>query len=363
LNDTVQLSPINAALRSRICLCAIACLVGFLAPTLSAPAAQIDVSLNLFYNNTGDPTSGGTWTLAAKTDESGLLSLNVFLQGIASGPTDITLVAPRGAVNTSENAGFFHVHSVVPAYTSVAVAQAPTRDGQGDETVFYGVGSILDPQGGAPNYPGQPAGTTSIGPVLSTLTNVQNGVWGNGDALGDPDWAHAAVLLSGTFLPGSTPRFFTTDELKPSGRVFLDTGTPGHAGTASLASQTTVTTVVRSDLEFRGDYNGDGVVDSRDYIVWRNTTGQAVPPYSGADGTGDGQVNVLDYIVWKNYYGLSAPGAGSLQVPISPVPEPQIAVLATFMVGFASAALRWQRNGLKGQARNFENLNNPGETA
>src|SRR6185436_16897714 len=39
-----------------------------------------------------------------------------------------------------------------------------------------------------------------------------------------------------------------------------------------------------------GDYNGNGVVDTADYVVWRDTVGQTVTPNSGADGDGDGTI-------------------------------------------------------------------------
>ena len=59
-----------------------------------------------------------------------------------------------------------------------------------------------------------------------------------------------------------------------------------------------------------GDYNGDHVVDSADYTVWRNQFGMAG---SGnvADGNGDGLVNQLDYDVWKANFGSIAGGAAS----------------------------------------------------
>jgi hypothetical protein len=366
LNDTVQFSPLNIARRLLAQCSFIACLIALLVLSGAVHAAAIDASLNVFYADPADPSGGGTWTLSAKADDSGLLSLNVFLQGI-EGTTvnDVALLAPRGTVNGAESAGFFPVvgASGIPGVVNIGVLQAPTRDGIGHETVFYGVGSIVNAQGGAPNYPGQPAGTVSIGPSIPSLTNVQNGVWGNGDALGDAEWDHAAVLLSGTFLPGSTPGFYTGPGPEPSGLVFLTTGTSTIAGAHSDDDETTVTTLVRSNLEFRGDYNGDGVVDARDYTVWRNTMGQVVPPLTGADGNGDGTVNVLDYTVWKNNYGQTAPGPGSLVGPISTVPEPNTALLATILVGLAPAALRCWRGNSAGRARNSENFVNPGETA
>ena len=57
-----------------------------------------------------------------------------------------------------------------------------------------------------------------------------------------------------------------------------------------------------------GDYDRNGIVDTADYIVWRNATGQGgVPPFSGADGNGDGMINQNDYDVWKANFGRTQP--------------------------------------------------------
>jgi hypothetical protein len=60
-----------------------------------------------------------------------------------------------------------------------------------------------------------------------------------------------------------------------------------------------------------GDYNLSGTVDAADYVAWRNTKGSTVVAYSGADGDGDGVVNENDYGVWRANFGNTAVGAGS----------------------------------------------------
>ena len=61
---------------------------------------------------------------------------------------------------------------------------------------------------------------------------------------------------------------------------------------------------VETDLVFpNGDYNHSGTVDAADYSVWQDTLGQAVTPFSGADGDGNGIVDDLDYSVWKANFG------------------------------------------------------------
>jgi hypothetical protein len=61
-----------------------------------------------------------------------------------------------------------------------------------------------------------------------------------------------------------------------------------------------------------GDYNGNGVVDAADYVIWRKNLGQTgIPPFSGADGDGDGDVTTNDYDVWSANFGDTLPGSGS----------------------------------------------------
>ena len=60
-----------------------------------------------------------------------------------------------------------------------------------------------------------------------------------------------------------------------------------------------------------GDYNGNGVVDAPDYVVWRNTLGQS-PPGLAADGNGSGTIDQGDYNVWRAHFGQTAgSGAGA----------------------------------------------------
>jgi hypothetical protein len=85
-----------------------------------------------------------------------------------------------------------------------------------------------------------------------------------------------------------------------------------------------------------GDFNGDHVVDSTDYIVWR----YAVPTQNPiADGDRDGDVDENDYVLWREFFGASlaeelAPGGGAV------VPEPATMVLTSV---FAMALLLRRR--------------------
>ena len=65
--------------------------------------------------------------------------------------------------------------------------------------------------------------------------------------------------------------------------------------------------------ELLGDYNEDRSVDAADYTVWRNTLGSFDTRYSGADGDGNGIIQSGDYDVWKANYGKTfSPGSAAV---------------------------------------------------
>lgn len=105
--------------------------------------------------------------------------------------------------------------------------------------------------------------------------------------------------------------------------------------------------LVASQPAVAGDYNGNGVADAADYVVWRILRGQSGDGLA-ADGTGpsgvpDGSVDDLDYEYWKVHFGdtAGAGGASTSAGPLSPaVPEPSTLALLTFVV----AGLYLQRN-------------------
>ena len=52
-----------------------------------------------------------------------------------------------------------------------------------------------------------------------------------------------------------------------------------------------------------GDYNHDGIADSGDYVLWRDTLGSQVETGTGADGVADGVIDSLDYDFWRSHFG------------------------------------------------------------
>jgi hypothetical protein len=53
----------------------------------------------------------------------------------------------------------------------------------------------------------------------------------------------------------------------------------------------------------QGDYNGNGIVDSADYDVWRSNIGKTNATFHDGDGNGDGVVDTTDYLIWRANFG------------------------------------------------------------
>ena len=144
--------------------------------------------------------------------------------------------------------------------------------------------------------------------------------------------------------------------------VRLDTAMPGmKSGTVTITStsQQVQNGLINIPISFQvlaalaGDYNGDGEVDAADYVLWRNTLGQNVANYSGADGNGNGVIDAEDYALWRANFGQSA-SSGTLSGTLaaaesttSAVPEPGawlMLAMGVCLTGLAGDTLRiWTR--------------------
>jgi hypothetical protein len=81
-----------------------------------------------------------------------------------------------------------------------------------------------------------------------------------------------------------------------------------------------------------GDYNGNGVVDAADYVVWRN----GGPLQNEVAGVTPGQVTAEDYAAWRARFGNTSAVAASGNLQATSVPEPGTFVLA---IGCVAACL------------------------
>lgn len=89
-----------------------------------------------------------------------------------------------------------------------------------------------------------------------------------------------------------------------------------------------------------GDYNLDGTVDAADYISWRDTLGTTNPL---ADADGNGTVDQGDYALWRSNYGAPFGAAAGIEYGgewdnslPDSTPEPSAVVLLLLGGGYAS---------------------------
>jgi hypothetical protein len=86
------------------------------------------------------------------------------------------------------------------------------------------------------------------------------------------------------------------------------------------------------------DFNSDGKVDGKDFLVWQRGLGlTAQPNKSTGDANGDGAVNSADLAIWKTQFGTSPAAAAAAGVP-----EPASGLIALAAAGL----LPWARKRL-----------------
>jgi hypothetical protein len=84
-------------------------------------------------------------------------------------------------------------------------------------------------------------------------------------------------------------------------------------------------------VQIIGDYNGNGVVDAADYVVWRDTLGQTGVGLA-ADGNRNGSIDANDFTVWRSHFGQVAGSGSGAGQSASEVPEPESMVLWTSFI-------------------------------
>jgi Lamin Tail Domain/Calcineurin-like phosphoesterase len=83
-----------------------------------------------------------------------------------------------------------------------------------------------------------------------------------------------------------------------------------------------------------GDYNGNGIVDAADYVVWRKATATGD---LAADGNGDNFISGRDYDFWKARFGNTHLDSDS---GLATVPEPAGGLLLLFAAGIIAVGRR-----------------------
>jgi hypothetical protein len=64
------------------------------------------------------------------------------------------------------------------------------------------------------------------------------------------------------------------------------------------------------------DFDNNGVVDGRDFLLWQRGAGTTSGAVNGnGDANGDGAVNAADLTIWKNLFGTAAASTSAAAVP------------------------------------------------
>lgn len=279
------------------CLVLSFCAVALTAFGISAVHADVDVALNLRYNDPADPSEGGTWQLVAKTDTAGSQGIVGLVWRLPTASVD-----PNGPATVQSGIG----HDI----NGGALKNAPFGT---DFEYVYG----QDPNGSVPGF------VENVGLLTSPSLQV------NDPLLNNAVWGNASIIATGTIADLSTrPTFSLVSGNERIGGVvtpFPGTGLRNVRGDSweGLNLETAPGTGL-----FAGDLNRDGVVgpsDSGTLAINWDPTGQNANGWDDGDFNDDGLVGPSDSgtlaINWD------PTGANFDPPPISAVPEPSSLVL------------------------------------
>jgi hypothetical protein len=157
------------------------------------------------------------------------------------------------------------------------------------------------------------------------------GTWVEGGGSSATEIAEASLLGSHTLNPGATlslgalynPLVHVDD---------LNFTIRRAAGPLNRTYDQNVTYIGTPPAGVAGDYNGNGIVDAADYVVWRKGGTLQNDPTPG--------IQPADYTFWRSRFG-QVTGSGSGLAGTANVPEPTTVFLA-FVGLAATCALNWR---------------------
>ena len=133
------------------------------------------------------------------------------------------------------------------------------------------------------------------------------------------------------FFRGNAAGLYTNGVLNSDIASILDLD---HLTLRDVIEANTSVTHLQSNVFFvptPGDYNGDGVVDTADYVVWRKAAGTT---NVWADGDGNGTVGSEDYDIWRTAFSAGS-AIGQNGSIAAPVPEPAtFALISVMLLGY-----------------------------
>jgi endonuclease I len=140
---------------------------------------------------------------------------------------------------------------------------------------------------------------------------------------------------------GTTNSFFAALDTSSEGMFsasytlnFSDEDLPGATSLGSLTLNLMAN--VGAAFEENADFDGNGDVDGRDFLIWQTGYGlTATATLGNGDANGDGNVDEADLLVWQEQYGQPLGTVGAVTVP-----EPSAGGLLMIMSGLLFAAIQ-----------------------
>ena len=188
--------------------------------------------------------------------------------------------------------------------------------------------SLVEAPVGSPDGNGNLIGGPANGPIIPMLSPLSNN--------GGPTMTHAPLAGSPAIDAGNPSIVFNPAEYDQRGAPFARVA-GGRIDMGAYEVQPLPTLV--------GDYNGDGVVNAADYVVWRDTVGSTTDLRANGDNSNNA-IDAADYGVWKANFG-ETPGAGARgeEQGASHVGESAAADSQLSTIGHVGASLRDTNSG------------------
>jgi hypothetical protein len=331
----------------RASLCAFTVLIAFLTTSARDAALAIGRDFNVVTAQSSIAVSGSVTNATLGTapiEQQGAGGLNTTYSGtIKTDRSAATIQFFSGSAVSANNSGSWRPLADGSDGSSPANYGARARFLGGLATVNFAGRNLVAGLVGDPTtiYGSGQFDLASTDIVFASGNLAYRGPFGN--PVGTATLAGQNGTLSGSgMLSSSTQNGMTTETLTlPVNATFQFAADASTTINLTLMGQIVATSTFTPSLG--GDYNSNGVVDSADYVLWRNNLGSGTSlPNDDTAG-----VDQDDYTRWRAQFGQTSGAAPSLSEG-TPVPEPSGQLLLGWVLSIFAA---WYRNRTVGRTQ------------